>query len=608
MNLRFAAMPPPLDRKLLLIELVRAARRQLFGAVTSFALPEASPHFRPIVGADSKENWLFHKILDRIEKNTESIGKPHFAATYEAAGLWSAGEWAIERTTGTLPDCVSTHRGPLRSPEVLQDVRRSWERSLIGRSRIEGRLKTPLGEFDSRVDFVVGTDSGRLWVSVLVETFVEGHSETLSEANGRMDRRIQLQAPADQEYIDLAESFANESIRRGHRDVAESVAKGIWKNYKTRILSALLAALLAGVGIVASYAASASVRKVVREEFPAAARVLDRLTGQRPEPERPRSQQTKPPRRNDIGRIIELGAVVPVEPTPYVNAMGQDQFIQPIYYDKEVAAVAPLVIADRKIQPQIIATRSRRDPKKVFFRVFLGDLWVGAASEYIFTFGDKDENFILFEAEAVEEFSYPYRGFTTTFTYSDFGSYEVKLLGGLKNKMLTQGIAHRFHLPRTIEKGPSAPAQDPLTIVQPYTPAAETIWPKEDDRPFRLLYDESEPGSERLARSSDGTIRPQILAKHLGEGRVLFHVFLPGEYRRSVSVSFDENLRFLGVAPIPGPFPGFSILHTFATPGRHSFQAKPVSIWSVPDLPPLRYEVVIPERTVRSTSAKGPDP
>lgn len=599
----------PIDRRQLLTELVSAARQKMFGDVCAFTKPTDSSEFRPLVGRDGKENWLFHAILDQIEANASTIGLPHFVSKYQILGEWSEAKWVEQRITGRLPECVPTHRGPLTSAEVLEGVRRNWQKSLAGRTSEHTRLRTSLGEFETEIAFSVSAESGVVWVSVEVKAVIDQRWEQLSKREDRHDRRVHLLPPDHENYIAEAESFAQSAAKRGHHRVVAFLRDHIFDKYKVYIKTGLMLVLMGMAVTLGTYNVSAEFRKAMRRHFPGPARLLDRLTAQPAEPPSPR-RRPGVPRPRDVGRIIELGDVVPAEPV--VDA--EELFVTQIVYDKRVASVAPLVVVGSAVQPQILATRSRKDPQLVYFRVFLGDLWRGIVEDYFLDFGDHG-GFIAFEASTIEQRPGRYRGFMTAYRYPKHGSYDVRLLATLKSGNPAEGIFKRIYLAEEIEKGPQIADIDYLDRVSPYKPREEDVRPDRDAEIYPLIL--SDVQIRNLARSPEGELLPQILTEDLGGRRVLFRVILGKQFESEThaTVIFDDiGLRHFGSESIPRSTPaGFSVIHEFSSPGMHGMSVWLGNTWSAAAEPHLRKVVNVGTTThdrppTGSAGRKGPDP
>jgi hypothetical protein len=178
---------------------VRTARRMIYGrAGDVFADPQKLLCPR-MIGADAKDHWLFHKLLDRLEGNAARTGKSHVSGKRDAIGEFSASEWRSEKdSSGGLPAWLQTYaqKAPLRAAEVIRKTRVAWEASASPLWTVQCHVSSAGRSTRVRVQFQVGERLGNhgLWLSARVEQPVgdEWHALPLTTAAFRFHPDVQL--------------------------------------------------------------------------------------------------------------------------------------------------------------------------------------------------------------------------------------------------------------------------------------------------------------------------------------------------------------------------------------------------------------------------------
>jgi hypothetical protein len=246
----------------LIAEAVRIARHKVFGSAGDvFSNPEALLVRRP-VGADPKDHWLFHKLLNRLEVNAAATGKSHVSGTLGAIGQFSEEAWLHAKNSDKgLPKWLGNfaHKGPLRSPEVIRKTRNAWQNALKGVTlRAEFELPIHGKATPVRVEFAFGHRWAKeeFWISARVER-QEGAGGWLAFSSTteatRFDADVQIVGAGTPFAVVQKVSEAVAEARRSNDVVAEreltDVAARLW-NIKLGVgiaAALLVAATSAGV-------------------------------------------------------------------------------------------------------------------------------------------------------------------------------------------------------------------------------------------------------------------------------------------------------------------------------------------------------------------------
>jgi hypothetical protein len=564
------------EKRELIAQIVTAGRQKLFGT-PDCCLSTAEDGSWPFVGATGKENWLFHKLLDRVESNARSFGKPHVRATYEAVGALSESEWAQDVAAGRLPSNVNTHRGPLTNVDVLQEARRNWESALETRSETEVDVVINRATIPAKVKFVLGSEDGVVWLATASSALLNRRWEPLSSESDRFDSALQVQPSAGAAaYIEQAREFVREADRIGDTTTATAVRRGIGKRYKTVLAWVAVALSFSSGTVIVSYAQSKTFRDAVRDRLPRAARVLDAITSAPPpSPPRPPAERrtANPPSSYNL---VELGEPVAIET---VN-IADDYQMHPLRYDESSPALPLLRRNGARVEPQIVVTRSARNPRQALIRAFLGDVERGNVDSFLLMFDDGDV--LAFDGNFIENLAGRYRGFMLAKTFSKGGSHEVSLSASKKDdpKSGVEVAKKRFNLDATLA---AQPERHPIAAVAPYEPVDEDVLPSRDGV-FQLVYEETGPAT-RLKRDTNGRVESQIVTTVRPDGRLLFKVFLGPEFDDVKDVGVWEPggavHLMVPIGNYSRKYRGLSIVYTPTTPGPHTLQIRAVRNGSV---------------------------
>lgn len=564
------------EKRELIAQIVTAGRQKLFGTA-EYCFSSAEDAAWRFVGATGKENWLFHKLLDRVESNARSFGKPHVRATYEAVGALSESEWAQDVAAGRLPLNVNTHRGPLTNVDVLQEARRNWESALKSRSETEVEVVINRATIPARVKFVLGSEDGVVWLAAASSALLNRRWEPLSTESDRFDSALQVQpSAAAAAYIEHAREFVREADRIGDAATATAVRRGIGKRYKTFLAWVAVALSFSSGTVIVSYAQSKTFRDAVRDRLPRAARVLDAITSAPPpSAPRPPAQRRTGPNPPSSYNLVELGEPVAIET---VN-IADDYRSHTLWYDESSPALPILRRNGAKVEPQIVVTRSASNPRQALIRAFLGDVERRNVESFLLMFDDGDV--LAFDGNFIENLAGRYRGFMVTKSFSRGGSHEVSLWASKKDdpKGGVEVATKRFNLDATLA---AQPERHPIAPVAPYEPADEDVIPARDGV-FQLVYDEARSGSH-LRRDARGRVESQILATVRSDRRLLFKVFLGPEFDevQYVGVWQPDGSAHLAIpiADYSRKFRGLAIVFTPKSPGAQTLRVRAVRIGS----------------------------
>jgi hypothetical protein len=564
------------EKRELIAQIVTAGRQKLFGT-PDCCLSTAEDGSWPFVGATGKENWLFHKLLDRVESNARSFGKPHVRATYEAVGALSESEWAQDVAAGRLPSNVNTHRGPLTNVDVLQEARRNWESALETRSETEVDVVVSRATIPAKVKFVLGSEDGVVWLATASSALLNRRWEPLSSESDRFDSALQVQpSAAAAAYIEHAREFVREADRTGDTATATAVRRTMWKRFKTALAWAGVVLSFFSGTVIVSYAQSKTFRDAVRDRLPRAAGVLDAITSTPPAPvPRPPAQRRSANPPNSYN-LVELGEPVATET---VN-IADDYQMHPLRYDESSPALPVLMRKGPKVEPQIVVTRSARNPRQALIRAFLGDVQRGNIDSFVLMFDDGEV--LAFDGNLIENLAGHYRGFMLAKTFSKAGSHEVSLWASKKDdpKSGVEVAKKRFNLDATLA---AQPELHPIAPVAPYEPVDEDVLPSRDGV-FQLVYEERGPES-RLKRDTNGRVESQILTTARPDGRLLFKVFLGPEFDDVKDVGVWEPGGAVHLMEPIGNYSrkyrGMSIVYTPTTTGPQTLQIRAVRNGSV---------------------------